>query len=284
MPTIMQELSDGNVDWRDYYESLPGPAIFLGTFSMYLDQASVVSRVLRRRGGGQLGQVNFVDANLADNAFDSRDDFHPPGDMQSGEAFMHDVVDAVMKSPQWPHAAIILTFDEHGGIYDHVPPPPACAPDGIAPILSPPAIAPGDFKTYGVRVPLIVVSPYAKPHFVSHAVYDHTSILRFIESRFKLPALTARDANADPLTDMFDFSTRRLRHAADAAGRAARPLKSTPTASRSIPTTAASTVASRRRGGATTIDICATIVRARSADDRRDGAARSSPCWRRASR
>ena len=56
-----------------------------------------------------------------------------------------------------------------------------------------------------MRVPLIVVSPYAKPHFVSHAVYDHTSITRFIETRFKLAALTRRDANADPLTDLFDF-------------------------------------------------------------------------------
>jgi phospholipase C len=100
---------------------------------------------------------------------------------------------------------VFLTFDEHGGTYDHLAPPPACPPDDIAPILNPGDHAPGDFKTYGVRVPLIVVSPYAKPHFVSHAVYDHTSILRFIESRFKLPALTARDANADPLSDMFDF-------------------------------------------------------------------------------
>ena len=59
---------------------------------------------------------------------------------------------------------------------------------------------------YGIRVPLIVVSPYAKPHFVSHAVYDHTSILRFIETRFKLAALTKRDANADPLLELFDFT------------------------------------------------------------------------------
>ena len=63
----------------------------------------------------------------------------------------------------------------------------------------------GDFKTYGVRVPLLVLSPYAKPHFVSHAVYDHTSITRFIETRWRLPALTRRDANADPLLDLFDF-------------------------------------------------------------------------------
>ena len=125
--------------------------------------------------------------------------------MQEGELFMSQVVQAMMQSPQWPHSALIVTFDEHGGIYDHVPPPPACAPDDIAPITNPMDNAPGDFAQYGVRVPLIVVSPYAKPHFVSHTVYDHTSITRFIETRFKLPALTRRDANADPLTDLFDF-------------------------------------------------------------------------------
>jgi phospholipase C len=207
MPTIMQTLTDGKVDWRVYYEGLAGPAIFTGTLAMYLQNVLLTDQFFADAQAGMLGNVNFVDANLKDNAFWSRDDFHPPGDVQLGEKFMHDVVDAVMRSPQWPHAAVFLTFDEHGGTFDHMAPPPACAPDGIAPILNPGDNAPGDFKTYGVRVPLIVVSPYARPHFVSHAVYDHTSILRFIESRFKLPALTARDANADPLTDMFDFKT-----------------------------------------------------------------------------
>jgi phospholipase C len=206
VPTIMQALTAAKVDWRVYYESLPGPAIFLGTFSMYLQQTALLTAFYNDAAAGMLGQVNFVDANLKDNAWWSRDDFHPPGDVQIGEKLMHDVVDAVMKSPQWPHAAVILTFDEHGGTYDHVAPPPACAPDGIAPITNPGDDAPGDFKTYGVRVPLIVVSPYARPKFVSHTVYDHTSILRFIESRFNVPALTARDANADPLSDLFDFS------------------------------------------------------------------------------
>ena len=64
----------------------------------------------------------------------------------------------------------------------------------------------GGFDRYGFRVPLFVVSPYAKAHFVSHAVHSHTSILRFIETRFGLPALTGRDANADALLDMFDFA------------------------------------------------------------------------------
>ena len=132
-----------------------------------------------------LGQLNLVDPKLGDGAA-SRNDFHPPGDMQVGEKFLSDIVQALMQSPQWPHAALIMTFDEHGGIYDHVPPPPACAPDDIAPMLgggdTPAATSP----TTACACRSSSISPYAKPHFVSHAVYDHTSIMRFIETRFKL--------------------------------------------------------------------------------------------------
>ena len=77
----------------------------------------------------------------------------------------------------------------------------------------------GGFDRYGFRVPLFVVSPYAKAHFVSHAVHSHTSILRFIETRFGLPALSARDANADAMLDMFDFAQPRL-SLASGSGRA----------------------------------------------------------------
>ena len=64
----------------------------------------------------------------------------------------------------------------------------------------------GAFDTYGVRVPAVVISPYSRPHFVSHVVNDHTSILRFIENRFGLPTLTRRDAAANPMLEFFDFS------------------------------------------------------------------------------
>jgi phospholipase C len=205
-PTIMQALNTANVDWREYNTTLPGLEIFAATYIANFDHQSSIDQFYTDAAAGKLGQVNFVDPDLYSNNFGERNDFHPPGDIQGGQKFMHDVVDAVMKSPQWPHAAVILTFDEHGGIYDHVPPPPACAPDAIAPQLSP-GDPPGDFKTLGVRVPLIVVSPYAKKHYVSHSVFDHTSITRFIETRFGMPALTARDANADPLSDLFNFKT-----------------------------------------------------------------------------
>jgi phospholipase C len=61
------------------------------------------------------------------------------------------------------------------------------------------------FDRYGIRVPVAVISPYSKPHFVSHVVNDHTSILKFIETRFGLPSLTARDAAANPMLEFFDF-------------------------------------------------------------------------------
>ena len=87
-------------------------------------------------------------------------------------------------------------------MYDHVPPPPACAPDDTPPDEHPEL---GGYDRLGFRVPLIVVSPYAKRHFVSHQVHTHTSILRFIEAKFGLPALTKRDANSDAMLDLFDF-------------------------------------------------------------------------------
>jgi Phosphoesterase family len=98
-----------------------------------------------------------------------------------------------------------VTFADEGGAYDHVPPPAACAPDGAAPALAP-GDAPGTFAQLGFRAPLFVISPWARAGYVGHATYDHTSIARFIETRFELGALGARDANADPLLDLFDVS------------------------------------------------------------------------------
>jgi phospholipase C len=205
-PTIMQALQTAKVDWRIYKTSLPGMAIFIKTYQNYLENTLSLATFYNDAAAGMLGQVNFIDANLKEDKGALDDDFHPPSDVQVSQQFLHDVVRAVINSPQWPHTAIIITFDEHGGIYDHVPPPPACAPDDIAPMYNGTDNFPGDFKRYGIRVPLIVISPYSKPSYVSHVVYDHTSILRLLEARFGMPALTARDANADPLLDLFDFS------------------------------------------------------------------------------
>ena len=99
---------------------------------------------------------------------------------------------------------LIWTYDEHGGYYDHVPPPAAVPPDDVPPALKP-GDPPGGFDRYGFRVPAGVVSPYAKKNFVSHTIYDHTSILKTVEEKWNLPALTRRDANANSLFDMLDL-------------------------------------------------------------------------------
>ncbi len=116
--------------------------------------------------------------------------------MQVGEAWTRAIYQAVVTSPHWPTTAMLFTYDEGGGFFDHVPPPTSC--------VARPEDA--DFFELGVRVPLLVISPWAKRHFVSKTQKEHTSITRFLEAIFDLPALTARDANSDALLDMFDFS------------------------------------------------------------------------------
>src|SRR5204863_9771795 len=95
-------------------------------------------------------------------------------------------------------------YDEHGGYYDHVAPPTAIPPDNIAPMITS-NDRPGDYRRYGFRVPAAIVSPYARRDYVSHVVHDHTSILKLVERKFNLPALTERDAKADDLLDSLDF-------------------------------------------------------------------------------
>jgi phospholipase C len=117
-----------------------------------------------------------------------------------------------MNGPSWKDTIFILTFDEFGGFYDHVPPQPAVSPDGIGPVdllsgdvctqVGGPTC---DFVFTGYRVPLIVISPFSKKNYVSHTVADNTAILKLIETRFNLSALTKRDAAQIDMTEFFDF-------------------------------------------------------------------------------
>lgn len=131
---------------------------------------------------------------------------HPPKSVQAGQLYVSGVVEAVMSSPDWPRTALFLTYDEHGGFYDHVAPPAACSPADTAPQLGPKDVA-GAFDRLGPRVPFVLGSPYARRHHVSHVVHDHRSILRFVQASFDLPALSARDANAQPPFELFDFES-----------------------------------------------------------------------------
>lgn len=145
-----------------------------------------------------LPQVVFLDA-----AFDGEDE-HPDANIQVGQAWVAARVRGLLDSPYWYNSVLFLTYDEGGGFFDHVPPPAACVPDNVPPMLQENSY-PAKYDRYGFRVPFIAVSPFAKKHHVSHVTYDHTSILKFIETKFNLPALTKRDANADSMMDLFDF-------------------------------------------------------------------------------
>jgi hypothetical protein len=122
------------------------------------------------------------------------------GNVSEGENFVSRVVSAVLGSPLWPRILLVWLYDEHGGNYDHVPPPAAIAPDSIPPKLGP-HDPPGGYDIYGPRVPAVVVSGYSRPAAVTNVVHDHTSILATIEAKWNLPALTYRDANAATLAD-----------------------------------------------------------------------------------
>jgi phospholipase C len=110
-----------------------------------------------------------------------------------------------MTGPLWDRTLLIWTYDEHGGYYDHVPPPPALAPDGIPPDLTAGDSAYNGFAQYGFRVPFAIISPWARPRYVSHRTFDHTSICALVEAKWNLPAMTFRDANANVMLDMLDL-------------------------------------------------------------------------------
>jgi phospholipase C len=208
--SILDELEKKHVTWGLYADGEPGAAILYGIQTSIRWGRPVVQNIAQfttDAAAGNLPQVTFVDPNFnTESNGGAATDEHPPGDIQSGEAFVAQIVQSVVSGPQWPHTALFITHDENGGFYDHVPPPSVCAPDSIAPILDPGDTTMGGFDLDGMRVVLIAVSPYARPGYVGHQVYDHTSLTRFIEARFGIPAVTKRDANAIPPTDLFDFS------------------------------------------------------------------------------
>ena len=114
---------------------------------------------------------------------------HPKGTgVCDGENWTVSMINAVMEGPDWNSTAIVLTWDDYGGFYDHVPPPQL------------------DFFGFGARVPWIIISPYAKPGYISHTIYEFSSFLKTVEERFGLAPLTERDANANDILDSFDFT------------------------------------------------------------------------------
>jgi len=206
--TILDSLDTKGVSWKAYTDDFPTFTLFKFSknYATYRTKQATMTQFNSDAAAGTLPSVSLLDPDLLDEGYDGQDE-HPPAVMEVGENWLAGVTKTLMASPQWKHMAFFLLYDEHGGLYDHVAPPPACPPDDIAPILPNDAGSPyGGFNEYGIRLPFVVFSPYAKHHYVSHKVFDHTSVLRFIEARFDLPALTKRDANALAPWDVFDFT------------------------------------------------------------------------------
>src|SRR5215510_10031166 len=206
--SVFNLLDAASVSWKIYAAQYPlayGRLFFSYVNNQAATHVFPIAQYFTDLVNGALPDVAYIDPQLIE-APNTENDEHPPADVQLGQKYVADAINGLMGSSAWATSAFFLTYDEHGGFYDHVVPPAAVPPDGIAPLFQPGDV-PGAFDIYGVRVPAVVVSPYSKPHFVSHVVHDHTSLLRFIEYRFGMPSLTARDAAADPMLEFFDFST-----------------------------------------------------------------------------
>jgi phospholipase C len=227
--TIFDQLSDNHVSWGSYFTDVPMTAVIPSIIVKHLDHHHLISKFFHDCEAGSLPAVSFVDPALGKlrsiirslpglvqdalkllgvnvDALPQAGTEEDPQDMYYGELWAHKVVEAVLRSPAWSRTLLIYTYDEHGGYYDHVPPPPATPPDNIQPELKPGDPA-GDYGTYGPRVPAVVVSPYSRPGGSSSVVCDHTSVLATIESKWNLPALTNRDANAATIIDFLDLSS-----------------------------------------------------------------------------
>jgi phospholipase C len=198
LPTIWDELIAAGVSARYYFSDVPFVALWGLT---YLPISRPFATFLADAAAGSLPAVAYVDPRFVDEQSGTSGDDHPHADIRNGEAFLDQVYRAVTTSPDWPHTVLVITFDEWGGFFDHVPPP-------LRPI-PPSDQALGDDGRLGFRVPCIVVSPFAAAQ-ISHVELDHTSILRMIEWRWSLPALTVRDATANNLADVLDFTQNRL--------------------------------------------------------------------------
>lgn len=193
---ITEQLDEAQRSWKIYRDGIVSFAVVFEQNAKHF--GSSMTKFDEDVDNDTLPNLAIIDPSFTGA---NQNDDHPPANLQKGQKFIARVVNKLMSKPEvWKKTVFFLMYDEHGGYYDHVTPPPACEPDNLVPT---------DFKfdRLGVRTPLIVASPFVKPGYVSHFVTDHTSVTRFIQNRFDLPSLTRRDANAWPLLDLFDFDS-----------------------------------------------------------------------------
>lgn len=221
-PTIFDSLQAAGISWKVYVTDLThaNPPIqnsalnFFATAAKFPDHIVGTDQFQADLANGTLPAVAYIEPGY-NSGFDEHpgiDDNVPGANIQVGSQFVSSLINGLMQSSSWKDSVFILTYDEGGGFYDHVPPQPAVSPDGIPPS----DLQPGDICTVntgptcdftytGYRIPLIVISPFAKKNYVSHTVADFTAWLKLVEARFSLPSLTKRDAAQMDMTEFFDF-------------------------------------------------------------------------------
>jgi phospholipase C len=190
-PTIWSRLIAKGISNGYYYGD--NIALFPALLKHHPEKISPFADFLSDAAAGALPAVTFIDPRFTNEEKGTSNDDHPHADIRAGEDFMNQVYDAVRTSPQWEKTVLVITYDEWGGFFDHVPP-------GHAPDVS------KKTSLRGFRVPTVVISPFARRGFVSHETFDHTSILKMIEWRFGLKPLTVRDQKANNLARVLDFA------------------------------------------------------------------------------
>jgi phospholipase C len=190
LPTIWDRLSAAGVSANYYFSDAPFLALWGPN---YLPIARPVDLFYVQAASGTLPAYSYIDPFFLGEDQGGSNDDHPHADIRRGQSFIAQVANAVMSSPLWEKTVLIVTYDEWGGFFDHVKPP--VQPDND------PAHA-----QLGFRVPAYLISPFAPKGRVSHDVFDHTSILKFVEWRWGLAPLQPRDRAAANLADALDFS------------------------------------------------------------------------------
>ena len=194
LPTIWDRLSDAGVSTRYYFSDLP---FLLLWGDKYFPIARPIDSFFADAAAGTLPAYTYLDPFFLGEGQGGSNDDHPHADIRRGQALISSVARAMTESPLWERSALIVTYDEWGGFFDHVAPPSLA--DDFKPT------AKEEHNTAGFRVPTYLIPPFAPRRNVAHGTFDHSSILKLVEWRFGLKPLTARDRAAANPAKVFDF-------------------------------------------------------------------------------
>jgi phospholipase C len=199
LPTIWDRLADHSLQGKYYFSDFPFLALW-GT--KYIGISHLISEFYDDCANGTLPHVSFVEPRFLGEEQGISADHHPHSDIRNGEVFLNSIYDAVTSSPNWQNTVLIINYDEWGGFFEHVSPTRAPIPPADAAL--------GSDGLRGFRVPALVISPWSPRNTVATGLYDHTSVLKMIEWRWSLRPLTIRDATANNLAEVLDFSRKNL--------------------------------------------------------------------------